>query len=136
MLIGWSYLIISIPRVCFCFYRIYIKSVLSCWSLRQQISHLVSPTTNIPPAFSANIYKSSLDFVAVHILDTFKEAFKLVDKTFTTNDYSNQFTLKTFISYLQICTFCSMIVTHWPCWSSLFQWRYHWPFKDPTVWLE
>ena len=95
MLIGWSYLIISIPRVCFCFYRIYIKSVLSCWFLRQQISHLVSPTTNIPPAFSANIYKSSLDFVAVHILDTFKEAFKLVDNTFTTNDFSNQFTLKT-----------------------------------------
>ena len=97
MLIGWSYLIISIPRVCFCFYRIYIKSVLSCWFLRQQISHLVSPTTNIPPAFSANIYKSSLDFVAVHILDTFKEAFKLVDNTFTTNDFSNQFTLKLFI---------------------------------------
>ena len=128
MLIGWSYLVISVPRVCFCFYRIYIKSVLSCWFLspttksvlscwflRQQISHLVSPTTNIPPAFSANIYKSSLDFVAVHILDTFKEAFKLVDNTFTTNDFSNQFTLKTFISYLQICTFCSMIVTHWPC---------------------
>ena len=109
MLIGWSYLIISIPRVCFCFYRIYIKSVLSCWFLRQQISHLVSPTTNIPPAFSANIYKSSLDFVAVHILDTFKEAFKLVDNTFTTNDFSNQFTLKTFISYLQICTFCSWL---------------------------
>ena len=91
MLIGWSYLIISIPRVCFCFYRIYIKSVLSCWFLRQQISHLVSPTTNIPPAFSANIYKSSLDFVAVHILDTFKEAFKLVDNTFTTNDFSVHF---------------------------------------------
>jgi len=97
MLIGWSYLIISIPRVCFCFYRIYIKSVLSCWFLRQQISHLPSPTTNISPAFSANICKSSLDFVAVHILDTFKEAFKLVDNTFTTNDFSNQFTLKLFI---------------------------------------
>ena len=58
---------------------------------------LVSPTTNIPPAFSANIYKSSLDFVALHILDTFKEAFKLVDNTFKINDFSYQFTFKTFI---------------------------------------